>query len=146
MCEAREALDSYSGPAQEKSAAIATGADMAPFMRRIAGWAQERHDVRLRIYEVRNDFFGQTVTVAGLLTGRDLIGQLKGKVREGPLLLPATMFRENTETTLDGLALEDIARELRVPCRKVAVDGYSLIGQLMGEENGETTGSDCRQA
>ena len=48
---------------------------------------------KIRLYPIRNDFFGEMITVAGLITGQDLVAQLKGKPLGSRLLLPSVMFK-----------------------------------------------------
>ena len=79
-----------------------------------------------KVYPIRNDFFGPNVTVSGLLTGRDIINQMKElktkglktkelKVKEAGLILPGNMFKSGTERTLDDMTKDDIERALGVP-------------------------------
>ena len=72
-----------------------------------------------KIYPITNNFFGPTVTVSGLLTGRDIIDQIGKKAQQDGckgLLLPRNMFRAGTETTLDDMTLSDIEKKLGLPC------------------------------
>ncbi len=64
------------------------------------------------VHTVKNDFFGHGVTVAGLLTGRDVVEQLKGKLNTDRLLLPRDMLRAQGDITLDDMSVEEIEREL----------------------------------
>ncbi len=78
-------------PGGEKSAvlSIATGLLAGPHMKRLAGKIQEKYpNIRIRIYEIRNDFFGEQITVSGLITGQDLVAQLKGRQLGDRLLIP----------------------------------------------------------
>ncbi len=66
------------------------------------------------IHTVKNDFFGHRVTVAGLLTGRDVINQLQGKLNSNRLLLPRDILRAEGDITLDDMTVEDIEKALGV--------------------------------
>lgn len=66
-----------------------------------------------RVMDIVNEFFGKSITVAGLITGGDIIKQLKGKV-SGDMIIPSTMLREFTDTFLDGVKVVDIEKELGV--------------------------------
>ena len=83
------------------------------------------------IAELKNGFFGDNVTVAGLITGRDLINQLKGKNIK-KLIIPSIMLRPFTEDFLDNITVEQVERELS--CRVIVIkDIYSTkeIFQLL---------------
>ena len=74
--------------------AIATGVSAAPFLERLVARAREKCGaVRGTVYPIQNDFFGHTITVAGLVTGGDLIAQLRGRDLGRRLLIPANMLR-----------------------------------------------------
>ena len=117
--------------------AIATGVSAAPFLRKLVELAGEKcPKVSGRVYAIQNDFFGHTITVAGLVTGRDLIAQLKGKELGQRLLIPANMLRAGERVFLDDVSLDDVERELGVPVTPVAQDGYELLDAVCGIETG----------
>ncbi len=66
------------------------------------------------VHTVTNNFFGEGVTVAGLITGCDLVEQLKGKLTTSKLLIPAQMFRSEGDLTLDGMTVQEISDKLNV--------------------------------
>lgn len=112
---------------------IATGAAAAPLMNRLLKAAGERFpSVRGTVYEIRNDFFGPDITVAGLITGRDLIAQLKDRDLGARLLISKTMLRQEEMDFLDDITLEEASRELGVPIIPVAEDGFELCDAMMG--------------
>ena len=70
------------------------------------------------VYDVKNDFFGHTITVSGLLTGHDIVTQVKDRARRDKctgLYLPKNMFRAGTDCTLDDMTIEEIEREIGLP-------------------------------
>ena len=78
--EVEEALKGYSDDGQNRTVSIATGRLPYPYIKKYAGWINEKFPGRtIHIYPIRNDFFGESITVSGLLTGQDVIAQLKGK-------------------------------------------------------------------
>ncbi|WP_066893926.1 DUF512 domain-containing protein [Clostridium nigeriense] len=85
-------------------------------------------NIRIDVYKVINNFFGNTITVAGLLTGTDIIDQLKGKIKTDYLIMPSNMFRKGYELApadmvmLDDLKIDDIENALNV---KVVVCDYT---------------------
>lgn len=111
----------------EKSFSIATGKAAYPLMESLAAAVMKKYPfIKINVYEILNDFFGHTVTVAGLITGRDLINQLKGRELYGELFIPETMLRSEGDLFLDGVSLEDAENELNVRVTVTSSDGYSL--------------------
>ena len=114
---------------------IATGVSAAPFLAELIDLAREKcGKIEGAVYPVRNDFFGETITVAGLVTGGDLIAQLKGKHLGQRLLIPQNMLRHGERVFLDDVSLDDVERELGVPVTPVAQDGYELLDAMCGLE------------
>ena len=114
---------------------IATGVSAAPFLAQLVDMAREKcGKIRGTVYPIRNCFFGETITVAGLVTGRDLIEQLRGVELGERLLIPANMLRSGERVFLDDVSLDDVERELGVPVIPVAQDGYELLDAICGVE------------
>jgi NifB/MoaA-like Fe-S oxidoreductase len=110
---------------------IATGVSAAPFMAALVDLARTRCDkIEGVVYPIVNRFFGETITVAGLVTGGDLIEQLRGKPLGERLLIPANMLRSGERVFLDDVSLDDVERELGVPVIPVAQDGYELLDAI----------------
>ena len=100
-------------------------------------------NIKIDTYKIINHFFGETITVAGLLTGTDIIGQLKGKINSEYLIMPNNMFRKGYELgpaeyiMLDDTKIDDIERELGVKvlvCDHTGEDIVSIINDACQEE------------
>lgn len=116
---------------------VATGVSAAPFLAGLAERARAKCPaVRGMVYPIQNDFFGRTITVAGLVTGGDLIAQLRDKDLGERLLIPANMLRAGERVFLDDVSLDDVERELGVPVLPVAQDGYELLDAMCGIHSG----------
>ena len=112
---------------------VATGAAAAPLMRKLLQMAADRFPGILgELYEIRNDFFGHDITVAGLTTGEDLIGQLKDRDLGERLLISKTMLRQDEMDFLDDITLEEASRRLGVPIYPVGEDGFELCDAFTG--------------
>ena len=112
---------------------IATGAAAAPLMEKLLFSAKEKYDILDgQVYTVRNDFYGAQVTVAGLITGGDLIRQLKGKPLGERLLISADMLRQDEVDFLDGVTLAEASAALGVPIYPVSCDGGELCDAMFG--------------
>jgi len=106
---------------------IATGLAAAPLLRFLVDETQKIwHNIHVNIRPVENRFFGANITVAGLLTGRDVIAQLRGCDLGEKLLLPAAMFNRDG-LTLDGMTPEEISRALGVPVWAVGNRAEELL-------------------
>ena len=88
---------------------------------------------------IENRFFGETITVTGLLTGQDIAAGLKGKELGEQLLLSESMLRDNTNVFLDDMTKEELEEALGVGIQTVQGDGYDFLMAVLGiteEENG----------
>ncbi len=113
---------------------IATGVSAAPFLRELADRVRDQLGVQGQVAAIRNDFFGPSVDVAGLVTGGDLIRQLKGRDLGKRLLIPVNMLRHGGDVFLDGLHTGDVERELNVPVTVVEQDGFDLLDAVLGRK------------
>ncbi len=86
------------------------------------------------VYRIRNDFFGETITVSGLITGQDLIAQLRGKELGSELLISSAMVRRDSEVFLDDLTITDAEEALGVKVRTTDRDGFELLDAILGVE------------
>ncbi len=124
-------MDELTGPVRPFS--IATGYSAAPLLTQLADQAAEVcGGVEHYVYPIRNDFFGPKITVAGLVTGQDLIAQLKGKPLGERLLLPDSMLRYHQNVFLDDVTVEEVEEALGVPLQFMEQDGFQLLDAIMG--------------
>ncbi len=133
-CEFRAALARCDLPPDTPfAAALATGVASAPLLRSFRSLLEARFpNGRVDVYAIENDFFGPSITVAGLVTGRDLIAQLKGKDLHGRLLIPSVMLRAEGDVFLDDVSKEDVERALGVKLVVVSNDGAELLDAIIG--------------
>lgn len=119
--------------AQARPFSIATGVSAGPFLSQLIDMAREKcGTIEGEVYPVINRFFGETITVAGLVTGGDLIDQLRGKALGERLLIPASMLRAGERVFLDDVTLDQVEAALGVPVVPVAQDGYELLDAICG--------------
>lgn len=116
----------------------ATGKLAYPYIRRMADRIQERYPgVKVHVYCIRNDFFGERITVSGLITGQDIIAQLKGKELGSRLLLPCNMLKADEDVFLDDITVKEVSDALQVPVDIVKSSGQDLIDAILGLETEE---------
>ena len=89
--------------------------------------------MRVRVIPIKNHFFGETITVSGLVTGTDLIEQLQPLELGEELLIPSSMLRSEGDLFLDDVSVEEAGRALAVPVRAVDSDGDLLLNAMLGE-------------
>ncbi len=117
--------------AQEELISIATGKLAAPYLELLAREFMQRYPhKRIQVFAIRNDFFGEQITVAGLLTGQDLLHQLKDKDLGDRLLLPCSMLRSGEETFLDDMTVSELKNALQVKTVIVNSNGQDLYDAL----------------
>lgn len=85
-----------------------------------------------QVFAIRNDFFGESITVAGLVTAQDIIAQLSGKDLGAVLLVPDTMLRADEDIFLDDITVEELSQTLQIPVVIVKSNGYSLLEGILG--------------
>ena len=125
---------------------IAAGVAAAPLLEKLLLLAREAFPtLRGRVVAVENDFFGRSITVSGLVTGGDLIAQLKGRELGERLLISQNMLRRQEMDFLDDVTLEGASAALGLPIYPVECDGFALCDAMFGilpqlrlPERGET--------
>ena len=130
--EVRQALDQLSGDDRKVTGTVATGALAAPF---IAGYAdlvrQQYPGVQIQVRKITNEFFGEKITVSGLITGQDLLNQLKDVELGEKLLLPCSMLRSETDVFLDDMTVEQLSQSLQVEIVIVDEGGADLVSAMI---------------
>src|SRR5699024_4330371 len=102
--EVKEDLEKRTGDQRKRKISLDTGVLAAPWMEKLGRMISRKFPgVRLRVCPVANRFFGEQITVSGLLTGQDLKGQLTGQDLGECLLLPCNMLRDGENVFLDDM-------------------------------------------
>ena len=123
-------------PEQTAPFSIATGLSAAPFVQEILDNAQKQcGNIKGTVYPIINRFFGETITVSGLITGTDLMEQLRGKDLGERLLIPDNMLRAGERVFLDDVTVEQVEEALGVTVVPVPADsGFDLADAILGRE------------
>lgn len=118
-------------------ASCATGVLAAPLMKRFAALVKNEYpNVDIEVHTIINDFFGHNITVAGLLTGKDIINQLKGKDLGEYLMLPSCVLRASEDVLLDDVTLAELNNALQIKTRIVKSSGRSLVSAFLNIDEG----------
>ena len=86
----------------------------------------------VRVYPIRNDFFGELITVSGLLTGGDIQAQLMGKELGEELLLPQNVLRSGEDVFLDDMTVSELGNTLQVNINIVKSSGRDFVKKILG--------------
>lgn len=115
---------------------VATGLSAAPFVQEIVDKIRKKcGNIKGMVYPIVNRFFGETITVSGLITGTDLIEQLNGKDLGKRLLIPDNMLRAGERVFLDDVTVEQLEEALGVAVIPVPADsGFDLADAILGRE------------
>ena len=129
-----EALEDVPADAGSGSAfCIATGVSAAPLLEKLLQTGHKKcANIKGQVYAVVNDFFGHTIDVAGLVTGGDLIAQLKGRDLGERVLIPHNMLRHGEGVFLDDVTLEEASAALGVPVVPIGSSGAELLNAMLG--------------
>lgn len=126
--EVKERLAGLEGDDREFTASVATGKLAAPFIQQYIELIQEKFpNIKVNVYTIRNDFFGERITVSGLITGTDLKEQLKDRELGEKVLIPCNMLRSGEDVFLDDLTVDDIREALGTELVVVDEPGADLV-------------------
>lgn len=132
--EVQEELELLSGDDRERNITIATGKLAAPLLSRLTEqMVQKFPQVKVQVIPIENRFFGERITVAGLLTGQDLQNQLSGRILGEELLLTEHMLRDGEVVFLDDMTVDELSGALQVPITIVKSDGKAFLQAVLGE-------------
>lgn len=125
-------LSECKGDSRQRKLTLATGVLAAPVIREQVAKIQRKYpQIEAEVIPVVNHFFGEQITVAGLLTGTDIIGQLKGKELGEYLLLPEVLLKSGEDVLLDDLHISDIEKALQTRVRIVKSEGEALVRAII---------------
>ena len=116
----------------ERHVSVATGYAAEAHMREIAEILMSRFKgLNISIYPIKNNFFGENITVSGLLTGKDITDQLTGCELGDALLIPAVCLRAEGDALLDDMSPADISQRLGVPVFPADADAKKFISAIL---------------
>ncbi len=132
--ESEEALEDTEAPATKRKITCVTGEAAYPLISNIVDNAKAKwHNLECKVYAIKNNFFGGKITVAGLVTGTDIINALRNEDLGEELLVPSVMLRHEQDMFLDSVTVCEVEQQLGVKVRIVDNDGFSFVSALAGE-------------
>ena len=136
--EVAEELSKREGDDRHRHVTIATGKAAAPSLEKHMQKIREKYpNVQAEVITIINYFFGESITVSGLITGKDLMEQLEGRDLGDCLLLPCNMLRSGKNVFLDDVTVEEVEERLKTPVQIIDEPGSDLVKAVV-EENQET--------
>ncbi len=121
---------------RKRNISIATGTAAYPFIRDISRKIEKRIKLlKINVYNIKNGFFGENVTVTGLLTGKDICMQLEGKELGDELLISKSMLKSGEEILLDDVNVKEIEDRLEVSVKTVENSGMGFIKNVIGYDS-----------
>ena len=130
--EVAQTLAGMAGDNRKIHRTIATGELAAPFLRKHVDAVQKKYpNVDIQVLAIKNEFFGGKITVAGLITGTDLISQLKGKDLGDRLLLTNHMLKSGEPVFLDDVTVDDVQNALQIKVSIVESSGADFVSSLI---------------
>ena len=131
MDQLEEEREQYAGCRGEL--AVVTGKLAYPFIQDMADQMTERFPLlKLHVYAITNDFFGERITVSGLLTGQDIIRQLQGRELGERILRPQNVLRSGEDYFLDDVTVRDVEKTLQVKVDIVKSSGHDFVHTVLG--------------
>ena len=117
----------------KRDVSIATGYAAQEHIRALSQLLESRfHELHINVYPIKNNFFGEQITVSGLLTGKDIIEQLQSKELGETLFIPASCLRSEGDVLLDDVSPEDISRALGVHVCPLGTEARDFICSILG--------------
>lgn len=116
----------------KRTVTMATGVSAYPIIKELAEKCEKKFPgLRVKVIKIENEFFGSTVTVAGLITGQDLKKQLKDEKLGDELLIPRVSLRNEGDLFLDDVSLSEVSEYLNIKVTPVKNDGYEMLFSII---------------
>ncbi len=133
MDEAEEAIAAIPADAKgQGTVSVVTAQCAYPFIQDIVDRIQAKvPGGKVQVFCIRNDFFGEHITVTGLLTGRDILNQLRGRDLGDLVLLPGNLLRADAPILLDDVTVDDLKEALQTEIDSVQSSGRDFVHQIV---------------
>lgn len=135
------ALEDCVLPDKPRKVTIPTGECGFEFINNLLdGLRRKCNNLTIDLLPIHNDFFGGTVNISGLLTGQDLLKNLKGRDLGDEVLIVSSMLRADEDVFLDDVTLEQLSRELGTPAKRISGTGEAMLAAVLGQKPPQTVG------
>lgn len=132
MHDFENTLSNCNKKAFKKTFTLITGKLVYPMILKASRALEEKIDgLKINVVAIQNNFFGEKITITGLITGQDIINQLKGKDLGDELIVTEVMLKSDADIFLDDVTLEDLEKALNVKVRKVGNGGVNFVNDIL---------------
>ena len=129
---ASDTMGKTDGQTRKRHISMVTGLLAYPYIQHMCDEVMEHFpQLDIHLYGIRNDFFGEHITVSGLLTGQDILAQLQGRELGERVYLPQNVLRSGETVFLDDLTVADLEETLQVPIYIVKSSGYDFLKAVL---------------
>ncbi len=133
--EFEDAMECLEITEKNREVSVITGVAAEPFVRSLADALTKKvKGLKINVYKVVNNFFGDKITVTGLLCGCDIKEQIGGKNIGEELIISKAMLRAEEDILLDDVTVEELEEYFGVPITAIYNDGYEFVSAILGEE------------
>ena len=115
-----------------KEISIITGVLAEGFMKEIVKELNEIKNLKVNLIPIENKFFGKDITVAGLITGKDIMNQVGDKYRDHKVIIPDVMLKDNSNIFLDNISLQDVEEHIGTNIKVSTVNAKDLVSNIIG--------------
>ena len=130
--DAMSTLDVQKLNNKEETVSMITGKLAYPYLKKMCEKLESKvNGLKINVIAITNDFFGENITVSGLLTGQDIIGQLKDRELGERILLPQSVLRSGEDVFLDDIRLPEVEKALQVEVDIVKSSGYDFVDAIL---------------
>ncbi|GAA0231445.1 DUF512 domain-containing protein [Metaclostridioides mangenotii] len=132
--EIRQYLDSLPSnkPVEKRKISIATGHSAYKFMREMSNLVMKKYsNIEIKVYEIKNKFWGETITVSGLITAKDIVEQLKGEDIGEVLYITRSMLKADEEIFLDNITLEELQDIMKIKIIPCLNEGKDFVDKII---------------
>lgn len=128
-----ESINAIKNKKVNRQISIATGTSAFNFISELAEkLCTIVEGLQVRVYKIKNEFFGETITVSGLITGSDIINQLKEEELGDVLIIPRSMMKADEDIFLDNTTIKDLEKALNIKVQISEIDGKSFVKNVVG--------------
>ena len=132
ITEVENRLAELEGDSRERKVSVATAKLAYPTIVKLAQEVQDKYpNIQIQVYCITNHFFGEKITVTGLLTGQDIIAQLKNRDLGEELFLPSNVLKADEDIFLDDISLEELSDSLQVPVNIIQSEGEDFVNKII---------------
>lgn len=127
----KESLEKVEDETVERTISVVTGMSPYYYIRECCDKIQQRiKGLKINVYPIKNNYFGGKITVTGLLTGSDILGQLSGKELGETVMMPSNLLKSGEQVLLDDMSVDELEYKLNVKIKICSFDGKDFIQKI----------------